>query len=54
MNDLAQILLQGGTGTGQSMIKGVFYRQFLPTSNVKYQHIFYKEFKTNCVLSEWL
>ncbi|CAG9761629.1 unnamed protein product [Ceutorhynchus assimilis] len=36
MNDLAQILLQGGTGTGNSMIKGTFYRQFLPASNVEY------------------
>ncbi|KAF7281056.1 ribosome assembly protein METTL17, mitochondrial [Rhynchophorus ferrugineus] len=36
MNDLAQILLQGGTGTGESKLKGIFYRQFLPTSNNNY------------------
>ncbi|XP_030756329.1 methyltransferase-like protein 17, mitochondrial [Sitophilus oryzae] len=30
MNDLAQILLQGGRSTGNSSLKGTFYRQFLP------------------------
>ncbi|XP_066254248.1 ribosome assembly protein METTL17, mitochondrial [Euwallacea similis] len=35
MNDLAQILLQGGKGTG-NVVKGTFYRQFLPATNVKY------------------
>lgn len=36
MNDLAQILLQGGRGTGVPVIKGTFYRQFLPASNTEY------------------
>ncbi|CAH1985197.1 unnamed protein product [Acanthoscelides obtectus] len=35
MNDLAQLLLQGGTSTGV-MPKGVFFRQFLPASNTTY------------------
>lgn len=34
MNDLALILLKGGTGAGRSSLKGVFYRQFLPATNV--------------------
>lgn len=34
MNDLAEILLKGGKGNGKSPIKGTFYRQFLPASNV--------------------
>lgn len=34
MNDLAQILLQDGKGTNKMSLKGVFYRQFLPSSNV--------------------
>ncbi|XP_056647957.1 methyltransferase-like protein 17, mitochondrial isoform X1 [Diorhabda sublineata] len=36
MNDLAQILLQGGKGTGNMPIKGVFYRQFLPSTPLTY------------------
>lgn len=36
MNDLAQILLQGGRGTGLPIVKGTFYRQFLPASNAEY------------------
>lgn len=34
MNDLAEVLLKGGTGIGNMSLKGVFYRQFLPASNV--------------------
>lgn len=34
MNDLARILLQDGRGNKQSKISGVFYRQFLPATNV--------------------
>lgn len=36
MNDLAEILLKGGKGNGKSPIKGTFYRQFLPASNIEY------------------
>ncbi|XP_018331996.1 methyltransferase-like protein 17, mitochondrial [Agrilus planipennis] len=36
MNDLAQILLQGGRGTKHLQLKGVFYRQFLPAASVSY------------------
>lgn len=36
MNDLAQLLLQGGCSTGKMEIQGVFYRQFLPASNNTY------------------
>ncbi|VEN40827.1 unnamed protein product [Callosobruchus maculatus] len=35
MNDLSQLLLQGGIPTG-SMPKGVFYRQFMPANNTMY------------------
>ncbi|CAH0545682.1 unnamed protein product [Brassicogethes aeneus] len=35
MNDLSQILLQGGRGN-QVPLKGVFYRQFLPANNTTY------------------
>lgn len=34
MNDLSQILLQGGRGNKQPDLKGVFYRQFLPATKV--------------------
>lgn len=34
MNDLAQALLQGGRGTRDAPLKGVFYRQFLSASKV--------------------
>lgn len=34
MNDLSQILLQDGKGNKEPHLKGVFYRQFLPASNV--------------------
>ncbi|KAJ8969435.1 hypothetical protein NQ317_008626 [Molorchus minor] len=36
MNDLAQILLQGGRGTGKMPTKGVFYRQFLPATKITF------------------
>ncbi|XP_028130761.2 methyltransferase-like protein 17, mitochondrial [Diabrotica virgifera virgifera] len=36
MNDLAQMLLQGGHGTPAVPIKGVFYRQFLPATPLNY------------------
>jgi len=36
MNELAQTLLQGGRTTGIPLIKGTFYRQFLPASNNEY------------------
>ncbi|XP_050311793.1 methyltransferase-like protein 17, mitochondrial [Anthonomus grandis grandis] len=36
MNDLAQVLLQGGRGNAPSSLKGAFFRQFLPASNVGY------------------
>ncbi|CAG9832274.1 unnamed protein product [Diabrotica balteata] len=36
MNDLAQILLQGGHGTPAMPLKGVFYRQFLPATPLNY------------------
>lgn len=35
MNDLAEIILKRGRGTGAMSLKGVFYRQFLPASNVE-------------------
>jgi hypothetical protein len=38
MNDLAQILLQSGKGTNKMELRGVFYRQFLPSANV-YKYI---------------
>lgn len=34
MNDLSEILLKGGDGSGKMSVKGVFYRQFLPANNV--------------------
>lgn len=34
MNDLSLILLKGGTGVGEDNINGVYYRQFLPATNV--------------------
>ncbi|KAK9710245.1 Mitochondrial small ribosomal subunit Rsm22 [Popillia japonica] len=36
MNDLAQIILQGGHSTTTQNVKGVFYRQFLPANNTSY------------------
>lgn len=36
MNDLAQTLLKNGSTTGKSVVEGVFYRQFLPTSRDSY------------------
>jgi ribosomal protein RSM22 (predicted rRNA methylase) len=36
MNDLAQILLQSGKGTNKMELRGVFYRQFLPSANTTY------------------
>ncbi|KAF5270858.1 hypothetical protein FQA39_LY08303 [Lamprigera yunnana] len=36
MNDLAQLLLQDGRGTKQINLKGIFYRQFLPATNIAY------------------
>ncbi|XP_017778781.1 PREDICTED: methyltransferase-like protein 17, mitochondrial [Nicrophorus vespilloides] len=36
MNDLAQIILQGGRGSKQSNLKGVYYRQFMPSNNTTY------------------
>lgn len=36
MNDLAQVLLQGGSTTGKMELKGVFYRQFLSASRNTY------------------
>lgn len=37
MNDLAQIILQGGHSTTTQNVKGVFYRQFLPANNVSFE-----------------
>lgn len=34
MNDLSQVLLQDGRGNKESHLKGVYYRQFLPATNV--------------------
>lgn len=34
MNDLSQVLLQGGRGNKSPEFRGVFYRQFLPATNV--------------------
>lgn len=34
MNELSEILLQGGRGGNESHLKGVFHRQFLPATNV--------------------
>lgn len=36
MHDLAEVLLQGGSTTGNKELKGVFYRQFLPASKNTY------------------
>lgn len=36
MNDLALTLLQAGRENKTPLIKGVFYRQFFPTTNVIY------------------
>lgn len=48
MNDLAEVLLKGGFGTGKMSLKGVFYRQFLPASNVL--KIYLNCLKINCNL----
>lgn len=34
MNDLALILLKGGIGVREAVLKGVFHRQFLPATSV--------------------
>ncbi|KAL1517170.1 hypothetical protein ABEB36_000969 [Hypothenemus hampei] len=36
MNDLAEIILQGGRGNSSKTVKGTVYRQFLPAANVQY------------------
>ncbi|KAB0803939.1 hypothetical protein PPYR_00909 [Photinus pyralis] len=39
MNELAQLLIQGGRPTNQSNFKGIFYRQFLPANHIAYDLI---------------
>lgn len=36
MNELAQLLIQGGRPTNQCNFKGIFFRQFLPANHIAY------------------
>lgn len=55
MNDLAQLLLQGGRGTNLINLKGTFYRQFLPANNVNFINLeVIRDFKFSNYISDSL